>query len=95
MLARKITSIAWRYILPLLAFALILLASYAARHYFSFNLDFTSLVIVLMVATAWYLGLGPAQKDRRKALSSGYQIRIAKPIDPAAIAAVAEIKKKL
>ncbi len=56
---RKIISIAWRYILPLLGFALILLISYASKTYFSLNLDLTSLVIVLMVATAWYLGSGP------------------------------------
>lgn len=58
-MARKIISVAWRYLLPLLAFALILLVSYAAREFFSLSLDLTALVIVLMVATAWYLGIGP------------------------------------
>jgi len=57
--ARKIISIAWRYILPLVVFGLILLISTAAKQYLSFSLDLTSLVIVLMIATAWYLGRGP------------------------------------
>jgi PAS domain S-box-containing protein len=57
--ARKIISIAWRYILPLVVFGLILLISTLAKQYLSFSLDLTSLVIVLMIATAWYLGRGP------------------------------------
>ncbi len=36
-----------------------------------------------------------SEKDRLKSLSSGYQIHIAKPVDPTTIAAaVAEIKSK-
>jgi PAS domain S-box-containing protein len=56
---RKIKSIAFRFGLPLLGFALILLAIFAASRFLSFNLDLTLLFIVLLIATAWYLGRAP------------------------------------
>jgi PAS domain S-box-containing protein len=58
-LLKRILSVAWRYGLPLAGFALLLLLSSAVRRFFSFNLDLTTFIIALMIATAWYLGRGP------------------------------------
>ena len=56
---KKIISIAWRYVLPVAVFALILLFTTLVQRLTGFSLDLTSLIIVLMIATAWYLGIGP------------------------------------
>lgn len=56
---KKIISTTWRYILPIIGFALVLLVSFAFQRFFDFRLDLTSLIIVLMIATAWFLGIGP------------------------------------
>jgi PAS domain S-box-containing protein len=58
-MGKKIFSATWRYGLALGGFALILLISFAVRHFFSFNLDLTTLIIAVMIASAWYLGRGP------------------------------------
>jgi PAS domain S-box-containing protein len=56
---RKIRSAVLRYGLALGSFALILLISYGLQHLFSLKLDLTSLIIIAMIASAWYLGRGP------------------------------------
>lgn len=56
---KELRSAVLRYGLALGSFALILLLSYVLRRYFSINLDVTSLIILLMIASAWYGGIGP------------------------------------
>jgi PAS domain S-box-containing protein len=56
---KKTLSPILRYVLPVAAFALCLLFTYVCEFLFSFSPDLTSLIIVLMIATAWYLGIGP------------------------------------
>lgn len=56
---KEIRSVVRRYGLALGSFALILLFSYVLRRYFSINLDVTPVIILLMIASAWYGGLGP------------------------------------
>jgi PAS domain S-box-containing protein len=56
---KEIRSAFLRYGLALTAFALILLLSFILRKYFSISLDVTSLIILLMIASAWYGGMGP------------------------------------
>jgi PAS domain S-box-containing protein len=56
---KKILSIAFRFGLPLLGFALILLFSTALKRFFSLSFDLTILIIALLIATAWYLGRAP------------------------------------
>lgn len=58
-MAIKLKSVGLRYVLPLASFALILLTALAIKHFFSLTLDPTPLLIILMIATAWYGGLGP------------------------------------
>ncbi len=58
-MAKGIRSIALRYGLALLSFALILLISFGFQRFFSFRLDVTPLIIAVMVASAWYGGRGP------------------------------------
>lgn len=58
-MGKKILSVALRYILPLAAFALILFIPNLTQRLFSFSLDLTLLIILLLIATAWYLGTGP------------------------------------
>ncbi|MGB9180223.1 MAG: ATP-binding protein [Pyrinomonadaceae bacterium] len=58
-MVREIRSAALRYGLALGSFALILLISFGLQRFLSFKLDLTSLFIVAMIATAWYLGRGP------------------------------------
>lgn len=58
-MGRKIKSIAFRFGLPLLAFAVILLISTAFKRAFSLSFDLTLLLIALLIATAWYLGRAP------------------------------------
>jgi signal transduction histidine kinase/ActR/RegA family two-component response regulator len=56
---RKIRSTPLRYGLALASFALILAASFGLQNVLSFRIDLTSLIIIAMIASAWYLGLGP------------------------------------
>jgi hypothetical protein len=56
---KKQTSTPIRYGLPAAFVALLLLLSYALEQWFSINFDPTSLIIVAMIASAWYFGLGP------------------------------------
>jgi PAS domain S-box-containing protein len=56
---KKFLSIAGRYGLALGAFALVLLTTITVSRLFSFSLDLTSLIIAVMIASAWYLGKGP------------------------------------
>ena len=58
-MGRKILSIAFRFGLPLLGFALIFLLSDVFKRLFSFSFDLTILIIALLIATAWYLGRAP------------------------------------
>jgi K+-sensing histidine kinase KdpD len=58
-MAKGIRSIALRYGLALLSFALMLLISFSFQRFFSFRLDVTPLIITVMVASAWYGGRGP------------------------------------
>lgn len=58
-MSKETRSVALRYGLPVAAYALILLISLGFQHFFSFRLDLTTLVIALMIATAWYGGRGP------------------------------------
>ncbi|HEX8072195.1 MAG TPA: ATP-binding protein [Pyrinomonadaceae bacterium] len=56
---RKLWAAAWRYGLASGAFVLLLLTSFAAQRLFGVKFDPTSLIIILMIASAWYLGRGP------------------------------------
>ena len=56
---RRIGREALRYGLALGAFALILLITFAIPRLTGVNLDLTSLIILAMIASAWYLGRGP------------------------------------
>jgi PAS domain S-box-containing protein len=58
-MGKKILSAVGRYGLPVVAFALILLLSTAFQRLFSFGFDLTLLIILLLIATAWYVGRGP------------------------------------
>jgi PAS domain S-box-containing protein len=58
-MGKKILSVAWRYLLPVIAFALILFIPNLTQRFFGFSLDLTLLIILLLIATAWYLGRGP------------------------------------
>ncbi len=48
-----------RYGLALASFALILGVSFALERISPFQIDLTSMIIIAMIASAWYLGLGP------------------------------------
>jgi signal transduction histidine kinase/CheY-like chemotaxis protein len=56
---REIRSAPLRYGLALASFALILLTTFALQRVLPFKIDLTSLIIIAMIASAWYLGLGP------------------------------------
>jgi PAS domain S-box-containing protein len=56
---KEILLVAGRYGLALGAFALVLLTTITISRLFSFSLDLTSLIIAVMIASAWYLGRGP------------------------------------
>ena len=56
---KNMRSVALRYGLPLAAFALVLLLAYALDRLLSIRIDLTSLTILVMIASAWYGGLGP------------------------------------
>ena len=58
-MSRKIVSIAFRFGLPLLGFVLIFLISEAFKRFFALSFDLTILIIILLIATAWYLGRAP------------------------------------
>src|SRR5690349_6880835 len=54
----KLRSIGLRYVLPLASFVLILLISVAVKRWFSLQLDLTTFIIALLIASAWYGGQG-------------------------------------
>ena len=56
---REIRSAPLRYGLALASFALILGASFLIERISPFRLDLTSLIIIAMIASSWYLGFGP------------------------------------
>ncbi|MEW6127496.1 MAG: PAS domain S-box protein [Acidobacteriota bacterium] len=56
---KRVRTVALRYGLPVLSFLAILLIAVAIRRYFSITLDPTTLLIVLLIASAWYGGRGP------------------------------------
>src|SRR6185436_17969112 len=56
---REIRSTPLRYVLALASFALILALSFALQRVFPFRVDLTFLIIIAMIASAWYLGQGP------------------------------------
>ena len=56
---REIRSAPLRYGLALASFGLILVASFAFERILPFRVDLTSMIIIAMIASAWYLGLGP------------------------------------
>jgi signal transduction histidine kinase/CheY-like chemotaxis protein len=56
---REIRSAPLRYGLALASFALILGASFFIERISPFRLDLTSLIIIAMIASAWFLGFGP------------------------------------
>lgn len=58
-MGRKIKTIALRFGLPLVLFALILLISTGIRRVSGFNVDLTVLIIALLITTAWYFGRTP------------------------------------
>src|SRR2546423_3174132 len=58
-MTRERLSAPLRYGLALGSFALILLASFGMERLLPFRFDLTSMIIVAMIASAWYLGLGP------------------------------------
>ncbi|HKZ03076.1 MAG TPA: ATP-binding protein [Pyrinomonadaceae bacterium] len=56
---RQIKSAPLRYGLALASFALILLVSFGLPRVTSLRIDLTALIILVMIASAWYLGRGP------------------------------------
>jgi signal transduction histidine kinase/ActR/RegA family two-component response regulator len=56
---REIRSAPLRYGLALASFALILGASFAIEKISPFRVDLTSLIIIAMIASSWFLGFGP------------------------------------
>ena len=58
-MSRKIRSALLRYGLALASFALIMGASFALQRFVPFRLDLTSLIIIAMIGSSWYLGFGP------------------------------------
>jgi len=55
----EIRSAPLRYTLALASFGLILLLTFALQWVLPFKIDLTSLIIIAMIASAWFLGLGP------------------------------------
>jgi len=55
----EIRSAPLRYGLALASFGLILLVTFALQWILPFKIDLTSLIIIAMIASAWFLGLGP------------------------------------
>lgn len=58
-MSREIRSAPLRYGLALASFALILGVSSGLQRILPFRIDLTSMIIIAMIASAWYLGLGP------------------------------------
>lgn len=56
---REIRSAPLRYGLAIASFALILGLSFGLQYIVPFRIDLTSMIIIAMIASAWYLGLGP------------------------------------
>jgi PAS domain S-box-containing protein len=56
---QAIRSAALRYGLALVSYAVILLITFGVQRLFSVSLDLTSLIIAVMIASAWYGGTGP------------------------------------
>lgn len=57
--AQQIRSVALRYGLAVVSYGLILLITFAIPRIFSVSLDLTALIIIVMIASAWYGGRGP------------------------------------
>ncbi|HJQ71384.1 MAG TPA: PAS domain S-box protein [Blastocatellia bacterium] len=58
-MSKEVRSAALRYALPVVIYGLILLISYGFQQLFSFRLDLTTLIIALMIVTAWFAGRWP------------------------------------
>jgi PAS domain S-box-containing protein len=58
-MATKVKSASLRYGLPVASFAFVILVAFAIRHFFALSLDPTLLLIVILIASAWYGGRGP------------------------------------
>lgn len=58
-MSKEIRSVALRYVLPVVTYALILLISLGSQRFLSFRLDLTTFIIALMIVTAWYGGRWP------------------------------------
>ncbi|MGI8733845.1 MAG: DUF4118 domain-containing protein [Pyrinomonadaceae bacterium] len=56
---REIRSIALRYGLALGSFVLVMLVILGLPRLTSIRIDLTSLIILVMIGSAWYLGRGP------------------------------------
>ncbi|HXD32700.1 MAG TPA: ATP-binding protein [Pyrinomonadaceae bacterium] len=56
---KEIRSAPLRYLLALGSFILILAASIGLEKISPFRIDLTAMIIIAMIASAWYLGLGP------------------------------------
>jgi PAS domain S-box-containing protein len=57
--ARRVRSVVLRYGLAAVSFALVIAASFWLGRAFSIKLDPTFVILLIMIASAWYLGLGP------------------------------------
>ena len=57
-MAKKLRSAALRYGLPLISFVLLVLFAQGLLRWFSWHFDPSTLIIALMIASAWYLGKG-------------------------------------
>jgi signal transduction histidine kinase/ActR/RegA family two-component response regulator len=56
---REIRSAPVRYGLAIASFGLVLAASFVLERIFPFRIDLTSMIIIAMIASAWFLGFGP------------------------------------
>jgi PAS domain S-box-containing protein len=56
---KEIRSTPLRYLLALASFAVILALSFGLQRVLPFRVDLTFLIIIAMIASAWYLGRGP------------------------------------
>jgi PAS domain S-box-containing protein len=56
---KEIRSAPLRYVLALGSFVLILAVSFGLERISPFRIDLTAMIIIAMIASAWYLGLGP------------------------------------
>ena len=60
-MSKKVRSVALRYVAPVAAFALILLISLGVQRLFAFRLDLTTLILALIIITAWFAGRWPGR----------------------------------